>query len=302
MNMFNDSITNRGDYSSGTAITVGVFDGVHRGHQKIIEALGNDRRKLAVTFYPHPDELFIKDKPFKYIQPLDERIETLKSCSIDEVHVLEFNYELAGTSPDIFMEYLINAFNLKKLVLGWDFALGKNRAGNYEVLKDIGDRKNIEVIQVPAVEYCNEVISSSAIRKAIMEGNLEKANGMMGRPFSITDTVIHGKHIGSDVLNIPTANFAEKPKQVLPPNGVYASYAIIDGVKHPSASFIGTRPTFNGNEKLTEIHILDECGDIYGKTITLEMIKFIRGEFKFANAQALADQINRDIKTINSIL
>ena len=295
------------EYPLGTVITVGVFDGVHVGHQQILEEVKRQTRpgqqKLAVTFHPHPDILFRPEGGFRYIQTLDDRIDTLKKYGCDDVIVLEFDRTLADTTPEMFIDYLIDEFEMQTLVLGWDFALGKGRAGNYEVLKKLGEERGIRVVQVPAFQFNDEIVSSTVIRKAITEGDLDKANSMLGRPFKLTGKVEHGKHIGTDVLHFPTANFSEDPNIVLPPNGVYAANVhLADGSVLPSATFIGTRPTFNGVGKKIEMHILDFSGDIYEQDISIDFIKMTRGEIKFSDPKQLAAQIDSDIKGIRKIL
>ncbi len=295
------------EYQCGTVITVGVFDGVHVGHQQIIDEVkrqaGPGQKKLAVTFHPHPDILFNPNGGFRYIQTLDERIETLKEHGCDDVIVLEFDRTLADTTPEGFIDYLIDEFNMKVLVLGWDFALGKGRAGNYAVLKQLGEERGIKVIQVPAFQLGNEIVSSTVIRRAITDGDIDKANNMLGRPFALSGKVEHGKHIGTDVLHFPTANFSEDPTIVLPPNGVYAANVhLADGSVMPSATFIGTRPTFNGVGKKIEMRILDFSGDIYEQKISIDFIKMTRGEIRFSDPKQLADQIESDIRGIRTIL
>jgi len=187
------------------------------------------------------------------------------------------------------------------MILGWDFALGRHREGSLEALHELGKKLGFTTEVVGPVKYKDEVISSTAIRKALADGDMAKANAMLGRPFSLEGRVITGEGRGAE-LGFPTANLDLDPIQALPADGVYATIAHFEGKTYPAATFIGRRPTFDGVERIAEVHMLDFTGDLYRKSLKIDIIERLRGEQKFPDAESLKAQIARDIVAVRERL
>jgi riboflavin kinase/FMN adenylyltransferase len=288
-------------------LTIGVFDGVHRGHQEILRQLttgahANGAPAVVLTFSPHP-AMVLAGRDIKCLTTLDERVEILLSLGIDTVISMEFTRELAGHSAEDFMAVVKRQLNLEKLLIGYDFALGKDRAGNFERLAQIGQEMDFEVQTIRAVQVGENVISSTGIRRAVAEGAMTLAEAGLGRSYAISGTVIPGDGRGR-TIGIPTANVDVAPEKAIPANGVYACQALVDGESHKAVTNIGVRPTFTGSQAQVRIeaHLFDYSNDLYGKNITLEFVERLRGEQKFAGVDALVAQIQADIARARQIL
>lgn len=293
-------------------VTVGMFDGVHRGHQAILAALAkeaHDAGSLAVvvTFYPHPMVVLRNIEQPQYLTSPEERAYLLGTLGIDAVVTLSFDHHLAALSAAEFMKLLCDHLNLQQLWVGSDFALGRNRQGDVQTLRLLGDDLGYKLQVIPDVTLDHARISSSQIRKLIHEGNVAQASRALGRPYTIEGSVIHGDHRGRQ-LGFPTANLKYWPHKILPPNGVYATWAWINriesppGERIPAVSNIGVRPTFQGTEARIEAHLINFDRDLYGKTIYLEFVEFLRPEMRFPSIDALVNQITADRQSAQEIL
>lgn len=289
-------------------ITIGAFDGVHTGHQALFERLSQGAKEagsksLVLTFDPLPAAFFNRIQTGQVLTTLEERIALIKSLGVDEVIVLRFDQQLADVNAADFMQQVKNATGLERLLAGFNFSVGKDRLGTVTALKEIGNQLDFQVEVVQPVRHEREVVSSSAIRNLLKAGEIEKANLYLGRAYTLTGLVIHGEHRGGK-LGIPTANLAIPEERLLPVNGVYASTALINGKTYTAVTNIGVRPTFENPlpAPRVEPHLLDTNEEFYGETIDLSLVRYLRPEIKFLNAQALVDQIQKDIKLTREII
>ena len=294
--------------ASLTWVTIGSFDGVHLGHQKILNALtaGTERsglRSVAVSFFPHPAVVLRKiESPF-YLSTLEEKNALLTRYGAEEIITFSFDQTFSRLTPREFVNLLRERTTFTKLVIGYDFRLGADRSGGQQALKDIGQELGFSVDVISAVMHGDEPISSSRIREALNTGNLSQANLMLGYPYFVAGSVVHGdgrgKHIG-----LPTANVSPWPKKVVPSPGVYAAYSEVDGEMHPSVVNVGHRPTFyaEGGLQTIETHILNFSEEIYEKTIRIHFVERLRPEEKFDGVDALMAQIEYDIINAEEIL
>jgi riboflavin kinase/FMN adenylyltransferase len=285
--------------AQNSLISIGVFDGVHAGHKELLSQLVKKAREnnllsIAITFKQHPQKLLTPNEYVPLIVSLAERIRLIKALGIDMVLTLTFDAELAQLGAQSFVLMLQRYLKMQGLVLGWDFAMGHSREGSLETLQEMGHSLGFSLDVVGPVKINNDVISSTAIRQALAQGDIARANAMLGRTFHLEGTVVSGNGRGTE-LGFPTANLDIDPLQVLPADGVYATLAYVEGKQYKSATFIGRRPTFNGLERIVEVHILDYAGDLYRSTLKIDIIERLRGEQKFPNADALKSQISRDI-------
>jgi len=288
--------------------TIGAFDGVHSGHSMLFERLTQGAREagcqsVAITFDPLPALYFNRIKTGQLLTSLDERIALIKSQGVDEVVVLEFNDALSNVAAADFMRQVKDAIGLERLLAGFNFSVGKDRLGTVAELKDIGSRMEFSVEVVQPVRHEREIISSSAIRNLLKAGEIEKANHYLGRQYTLSGQVIHGEHRGGK-LGIPTANLSIPEERLLPANGVYASVAIINGRRYTAVTNIGVRPTFENPlpAPRVEPHLLDTEEEFYGDLLELSLISYLRPEIKFINAQALVDQIHKDIQQTRELI
>jgi len=288
-------------------LTVGVFDGVHLGHKYLISKLVSSARQQGllsgvVTFKQHPRELLSPHSRISYLVTLEEREQLLKQEGVDLVIALSFTRELADLTAREFVSLLKKYLRLRALVIGPDFALGKNREGNAATLTALGEEMGFSVTTVQPKKLDGEVASSTAIRNALAEGDMRKVTKLFGHPFSLHGKVTTGDHRGAGI-GFPTANIDVDAKQALPPDGVYATWAYVEGKSYQSMTNIGRRPTFGTHNKRTvEVYILSYDKDIYGKDLKIELIERLRGEKKFENVDALKQQIAEDVRRGREIL
>lgn len=287
--------------ASSTWVTIGSFDGVHKGHQQILALLrsganANQAPTVAVSFFPHPAVVLrdIQD-PF-YLSTLEEKNALLKRYGAGEVINFTFDKNFSQLSPKAFVQMLQEKVSFTKLLIGYDFRLGKDRAGGQDALKEIGKEIGFTVDVIDPVMFLDEPVSSSRIRQALTNGNLAQANAMLGYPYFITGNVVHGdgrgKHIG-----LPTANVLTWQQKIIPAAGVYAAFTEVEGVQHASVVNIGHRPTFYGPgaTQTIETHILDFRQEIYDQKIGIHFMQRLRPEKKFDGVEALMAQIKCDI-------
>jgi riboflavin kinase/FMN adenylyltransferase len=289
-------------------LTIGSFDGVHLGHQSLIKKLVDGAHAVGspavvLTFHPHPVVVLRGKTGDIYLTLPEERADILSGLGVDMVIIEPFTRELAQTSAGEFIERLYNRLGLDHLLIGHDFALGRGREGNFDVLNKLGLEFGFEVEEVEAVQSQGEIISSSQIRLLLEAGDVSRAGLWLGRPYLVSGKVISGDRRGRSI-GFPTANLSVIPGKILPASGVYACRAWVDGQVWGAATNIGVRPTFDGHGSVLhlEAHLLDYSGDLYGQTISLEFIERLRGEVRFPDIQALIAQISQDVQQTRLLL
>lgn len=291
-------------------VTIGAFDGVHIGHKKILNRLTElsslvNGESVLITFWPHPRFVLKKDaEPIGLLNTLEEKIHLLDTYHIDHLLILNFNEEFAKLTADDFIEkILIKAIGTRFLVLGYDHRFGNNREGSIDYLNLHKDRFGIESVEIPKQEIESLTISSTLIRKALLNGDSTVANKNLGYPYLLRGFVIEGNKLGR-TIGFPTANiFIEDQDKLIPKNGVYAVYVYIEGERYKGMLNIGVRPTINNDKRRTiEVHIFDFNEDIYGKTVRLELLTFMREEAKFEGLDALILQLKKDEVTCRVLL
>jgi riboflavin kinase/FMN adenylyltransferase len=289
-------------------LTIGVFDGVHRGHQEILKNLTagahqNGAPAVVLTFWPHPAVVLGKRYDLKTLTTPEERADLLGAQGVDAVITHPFTPDFAKLSAKEFMRLVTRRLGLHSLWIGHDFALGHNRSGNLERLTELGKEFGYSVQAIGPVRNGEDVLSSSLIRKRIREGNVSRAAENLGRYYALSGPVIHGDGRGRKI-NIPTANIDYPKDKVIPANGVYACWAWIGEEKYPAAINIGINPTFTPDKQTpnVEAHILDFERDLYDQELKLEFVKYLRQELKFDSVEALLEKIHEDIVETRGIL
>jgi riboflavin kinase/FMN adenylyltransferase len=283
-----------------TILTIGAFDGVHRGHQLLIESAVRRARELGcqsavLTFDPHPDLVIHPERDRLYLTSLEERAELIERLGADLLIVMPFTRETMGLSAQDFMSRTCAAVVLRELWVGWDFALGRKREGDLARLRQIGQQLGYTVHPVGAFALADGTpISSTRIRGALAAGDLESAAMLLGRPFAVQGPVAQGDRRGR-TIGFPTANIAVDQLHVLPADGVYVCDAEVGGQHYGAVANIGVRPTFDGTRRKVEAYLLDFVDDIYGETLRLTLRHHLRGEQKFDGIAALVAQITSDV-------
>jgi riboflavin kinase/FMN adenylyltransferase len=304
--------------SGPTFLTIGNFDGLHRGHQSLIAQLqrtaAEDNRPGActalMTFDPHPLALFRPQMPLQLLTSPQERVELAGDLGVDIGIIHPFDRTTAGLSPREFMQMLVTHLGLAALVVGPDFALGRNRSGTLDVLTQLGKELNYRVVVINPVSYKGEEVRSLAVRQHLSTGDVIRAAQLLGRPYSVPGVVIHGDRRGR-TIGVPTANLQTPSDRMLPADGVYATWTWLGRPGHSrrfaSATNIGVRPTVDGSQRRVETHLFDfpppdESGDLYDHELTVQFIEWLRGEERFANLDALVAQIQSDLVQARQIL
>lgn len=280
-----------------------MFDGVHRGHQSIIEKLTQVAQEKnlepsILTFWPHPRLVFNPNDELKLLNTVEEKAELLEQFGIQDLFLKEFDEAFRNLSGEEFIrQILVEKLNVKYLIVGYDHVFGKKKSGNFELLKQLAPELGYEVIQMEAVNIHNDHISSTKIRNALAEGRIEEANEMLGYPYPISGKVIEGKQIGR-TIGFPTANIDYQTIKLLPKKGAYIVDVFVDGIFHKGMLSVGTNPTVNGDQLTVEVNILDFDQDIYGKEITVKFRDFLHDEIKFESLEKLIERLDEDkIKT-----
>ncbi|NOY77563.1 MAG: bifunctional riboflavin kinase/FAD synthetase [Calditrichaeota bacterium] len=284
-------------------ITIGTFDGIHLGHQKLISHVLEKKKRFKgtaflVTFEPHPQlVLNTRNQPISILTTLEEKLEIVQKFPIDGVIVIPFTKELSELSGSLFIkEILIKKIGFKDIVIGYDHAFGKKRSGNVETLRKMSSEFGFRVNVVDPVSLNGEVVKSTTIRNALRDGDISKATAFLGRPYQITGKVSRGKGRGRESL-FPTANLEiNHPHKLIPRNGVYIAEAVLEGKSFPAIANIGNRPTFGEKDLAIEVHLFNFDEDIYDLPMKLLLLSRIRGERKFHSIEALKKQIHRDIE------
>jgi riboflavin kinase / FMN adenylyltransferase len=286
-------------------VTIGVFDGVHKGHQALIRQLVEEAHQagqlaVVLSFHPHPDVFLHNIEGRYYLTTPEERAVLLGEMGVDVVVTHPFNDEVRTMRAALFVEKLVKHLKMDLLRVGTDFAMGYQREGNVAYLTELGEKLGYKLRPLELVQN-DGVISSSSIRQLLAEGNVEHAADLLGRSYTVSGEVVKGDQRGR-TIGVPTANMAVWPQQVLPLNGVYAGWAWLGKERFMAVTNLGVRPTFDGTKLSLEPHLLDFDRDIYGETLHLSFEKRLRGEQKFAGIEALKAQLAHDIATGRSIL
>ena len=280
-------------------LALGNFDGLHRGHLKIIErvrrgAAEHGGTPMAMTFDPHPSRVVRPDKAPPLLMTKEQRLEAFERAGISAVAVVRFTAELSQWDPEMFVRtVLVEWLRVSDVWVGANFLFGHGRSGNFSTLRTLGQRYGFRADKIDPVRYKEFVVSSTRVRRLVSEGRMDEAGALLGHQFYIDGRVVPGAHRGK-ALGFPTANL-ETENELLPPNGVYATMTTIDGIVHPSITNVGVRPTFGDTAKTTiEAYVLEYDGDLYGRQVRLGFVQRLRDERKFDDVDALRAQIEAD--------
>ncbi len=287
-------------------LTIGVFDGVHLGHKYLISQLKAQAKKRdllsgVVTFSQHPEEVLQRQAALPFLTSFTQRIDLLKAEGIDAVIALSFTRELAQLNARQFASLLVKHLRMRGLVIGPDFALGRNREGDVNTLRTLGQEMNFSVTVADPLMINGGRVSSTVIRKALAEGDMGRVYRLAGRYFNLSAPVVTGAGRGR-ALGFPTANLDINAEQALPADGVYATWVYIGDKGYQSVTNIGRRPTFGSNQRTVEVFVLDHQGDLYGRNLKIDIIERLRGEKRFNTPQELAEQVAEDVKRGRAIL
>ena len=295
------------EFDRDSTITIGVFDGVHRGHRHLVGRLLEEARSAGtlagvVTFRDHPIRVLRPGADVRFLTDLEERVRLLKELGVDFVVPVRFDRELASLSSRDFLRRLYERLRMRRLVVGPDFAMGRDRDGTLETLPAIGESVGFSFKSVELMTDSAGVVKSTTIRNSILEGDVSRAARMLGRNFSIGGIVGHGEERGRE-LGFPTANLEVGADMIFPGDGIYAAWARLGERSYMAATSIGVRPTFDdGANRTIEAYLLDFSDDIYGETLRLEFVRRLRGEEKFDSVEALLEQMNEDVRQTRGIL
>lgn len=287
-------------------LTIGVFDGVHRGHRALLQATTRLARRLkarpgAVTFQDHPMHVLKGGPHIPFLLPRPETFRRLQEGGMKSVRVLRFTRTFSKKSPERFVQWLRSGCRLKGVVVGENFRFGHKAQGNVALLRSLGKRYGFQVKAVKPIKAQGQVISSSSIRRLLMEGRTGMAGKFLGRPYAIEGRVAHGKHVGHKI-GFPTANLTDIG-QFLPKDGVYACAVRIGKKYHRAGMNLGKRPTFRDDDhhRQAEVHLLHYRGGLYGKRMKVHLLEYLRPEKKFASAPALVRQIRKDLRSVERV-
>jgi len=289
-------------------LTIGTFDGVHIGHQKIIKNLVSEAKKkglcaLVLTFFPHPRMVLQKDSNIKMIDTLEEKKKILNQLGVEVLIVQPFTLDFSSmTALEYTREVLVNGLNISKLIIGYDHRFGRNREATVEDLKQFGLDYNFSVEKIPAQDIESIAVSSTKVRNAIQTGEIMTANKYLGRPFSLSGIVVKGDRIGRKI-GYPTANLnIQEEYKLLPQNGVYLLRSKLQGKEYFGMMNIGKRPTVSGKQTQIESHFFGFQGDLYDQKISIELLEKIRDEKKFDSLESLKNQLDRDQKSCHLLI
>ncbi len=282
-------------------LTIGTFDGVHKGHQKIIQRINEIARQhngesVVLTFHPHPRTVLHPEDPsLKLINTLEERIELLDQYGINYLLLSTFSREFSQLTPEEYIaDCLIRKIHPKTIVIGYDHRFGKDRAGDIRLMKKYAGTYGYRVEEIPAQVVDDMRVSSTKIRKAILAGEISRANDLLGHYFTLRGKVIEGNKVGKE-LGFPTANlFVEDKNKIIPGIGIYAVYVRYAGKRYKGMLYIGYRPTFSGTEKTIEVNIFNLDGRLYGQELIIDFVAKTRDDKRFSSREELAEQLARD--------
>ena len=294
-------IKNLNEYHEKTplALSIGMFDGVHLGHQTIIKQLNDvaqnkGLQSAILTFWPHPRTVFNPNDDLKLLNTIEEKTYLLEKNGVQHLFLKEFDEAFRNLTGEEFVrQILVEKLNVKYLIIGHDHTFGKNRSGDFELLQQMSSECGFEVQQVEAVNFHDKNISSTQIRNALADGNVIEANEMLGYVYSIGGIVVDGKKIGR-TIGYPTANIRSNPIKLLPKKGAYIVEVFVKDQKYKGMLSIGTNPTVNGQQLSTEVFILDFDSDIYGEEISVNFRNFLHDEIKFESLEKLIERLDED--------
>lgn len=283
-----------------TVVTIGTFDGVHIGHQKILERLVHSAQEgnlesVILTFFPHPRMVLQKDTGIKLINTIDERKEILSKSGVDHLVIHPFTQEFSRLTAEEFVrDILVKNLKAKKIIIGYDHRFGRNRTADISVLREFGAQYGFEVEEISKQDIEEVAVSSTKIRRALLSGEVQKANKYLSYPFSLSGTVVKGKGLGKE-FEFPTANLSiREDYKLIPKSGVYVVRSTIEGLEVFGMMNIGTNPTVGGTDRTIETHFFDLDEDLYGRHLTLELLTRIRDEMKFASVEDLKKAMKQD--------
>lgn len=292
-------------------VTIGTFDGVHIGHQKILNQLSakaklNHGESVLFTFDPHPRNVLNPDNPVALLQTIDEKLNKLERRGLQNVVVYPFTLDFAKTPAETFIKsFLVDQLKIKSVVIGYDHHFGKNRSGSLEHFQELSKIYDFNVEEIPAQDIDDINVSSTKIRNALLAGEIETANKYLGEPFQINGHVVHGASLGKK-LGFPTANLqVENTFKLIPKNGVYLVRCSIDQKSYFGMMNIGLRPTISKNadaELSIEVHIFDYQKNLYGQLLQVELLSYVRSEIQFSNSEKLSEQLGKDETHCRSIM
>lgn len=283
-----------------TFVTIGTFDGVHFGHQRILEKLVSDakragKKSILLTFFPHPRMVLQKDSSLELINTIEERKNLLAKTGLDYLIIHPFSKEFSRLTALAFVrDILVNQFNVSKLCIGYDHHFGKNREGNITQLQEYSKLYDFDIEEIPAQDIDDVSVSSTKIRKALAEGNVKTANTYLGYSFMLNGNVVNGKQLGGKI-GFPTANIdVEEAYKLIPKTGVYVVRSTIKDEIIYGMMNIGKRPTVDGKHQTIEVHFFDFNQDLYEQSLTVELLYFLRDEHKFDSVEHLISQLQKD--------
>ena len=286
--------------SEKTIVTIGTFDGIHIGHQKILKDLirtakKENKKSVLLTFFPHPRMVLQKDVSIRLINTIEEKSSLLEKMGLDYLIIHPFSQEFSRLSAlDFVRNILVNQLNTSRLIIGYDHHFGKNREGNIHQLREYSLLYDFEVEEIPAQDIDNVSVSSTKIRTALKEGRLKTANNYLGYNYMLNGTIVNGKKLGGKI-GFPTANLdIKEPYKLIPKTGVYIIKTIIDAVLYTGMMNIGFNPTVKGKCQTIEAHLFDFNKDLYGRKVTIELLFFLREEQRFNSIEDLIIQLNLD--------
>ena len=292
---------------AGSCVTIGNFDGVHKGHQKLIElactrAKSQDLVSVVVTFDPHPLQVLRKDAAPPFITLTEQKLELISQVGPQVCLLLDFTMEMARLSPEEFVrKYLVDGLGMKEMIIGYDYHLGKGRAGNFETLTELGRKYGFTVDRLDPVTIDDAVVSSTRIRDLVQMGKVWPVRNLLGRFYQVKGQVVRGMNRGGRLLGFPTANL-KLVDELFPKPGVYAIWVEIGNQVHMGVANIGLNPTFGNDALSVEAHILDFSGDLYDSDIRVHFVQRIRDEKKFSGIDELKDRIAKDVALGRQIL
>jgi len=287
-------------------VSVGIFDGVHRGHQRLLQELVARAREagavsVVLTFRNHPRTV-LHGEPVPLLTSLEERVARIRALGVEAVLLVAFDTDLAQLTYREFLVVLRERLGLAGLVIGPSFRMGRGAEGTPEVLAQLGREMGFPVYLVPPLTLPDgSVVNSTAIRQALQAGQVERAGEMLGRPYTLEGRVVHGEGRGR-ALGFPTANLEPDPGRAVSGDGIYATWAEVGGRRYPSATSIGLRPTFDGRRRTVETYLMDFSGDLYGRRLALTFVARLREEWRFPSVDALVAQIRQDVENARRAL
>ncbi len=288
-------------------LTLGIFDGVHLGHQRILRRVIERAQRIGgtscvVTFDPHPREVLSPDTAPDLLTSTKKKVELIEALGVDAVCLIRFTPEFAKVDARTFVrDFLIKTLHTKVIVEGYDWRFGKGREGDVDLLREMGKENGYEVEQLDGLTIGEDIVSSTLIRGLVLKGGLDRAAECLGRKYSITGDIVEGSHLGREI-GFPTANI-EPHHEAIPPNGIYAVWVDVAGMRKAGTLNIGVRPTVTEEKRRTiEVHIMDFYQDIYNEEIEITFVERLRDEQKFSSLEALTDQIKKDVEKARKVL